>query len=226
MTTKNMYFLATLITFLFSATTASADMFVNLLDMPQQGASKGAAGMMLSSTVDIQTQKGGRDAGDIERQSFVVSASHGLSSSTAVYAGLAHITDADYNGEDVDGNSYFGGAFGQVDFIQGTKLLAFGQYKSFDEEGKVVADITGDEISVGLIGVYDLGSGAKFYIGPEYIFSSDIKIEKEPDIERDKKFGLRVGFSHPMSGNNMSFYGTAGFMNEQSFYLGVSRDFN
>jgi hypothetical protein len=155
-----------------------------------------------------------------------VSASHGLSSTIAVYAGLAHITDGDFNGDDVDGNSYFGGAFGEVDFIQGTKLLAFGQYKSFDEEDKRAGDLTGDEISVGLVGVYDLGSGTKFYIGPEYIFSSDMEVEKNSDVERDKKFGLRVGFSHPISSNNMNFYGTAGFMNEQSFYLGVSRDFN
>jgi len=222
--TNKIIFLTFFISF-FSSTAVNADMFVNLLDMPQKGKTKGGAGMLISSEIEME-RKDNVDVYDAERQSFVVSAMHGMSNNTGVFGGFSYITDGEWN-DDLEGNTYFGGAYGEVDLIQGTKVVAYGQYKSFDEEYNGKLDVSGSEISVGFLGVFNLDSGTNFYIGPNYVFSSKIDVEKySKDYERKKKFGVRLGFNHPMSGKNMNFYGTAGFMNEQSFFLGVSRDFN
>ncbi len=217
------------ILFLFSLVffTANADMFVNLLDSPnRQGAIKANVGFLLSSSVDMERDSGG-DAGKIERQSIVLSGVYGMSSNSGVFGGFAHITDGEWGSDDVEGNSYFGGAYGEVDIIQGTKVLAYGQFKSFDEEDDRAGDLEGSEFTAGLLGVFKQSSGISFYAGPEYVISSKIdqELRGASDIERENKFGLRAGFNYPMSGKDMSFYGTAGLMNEESFFLGVSKDF-
>ncbi len=208
------------------STTASAEMFINLLDLPQKGATKGAAGMLISSEIEMQREDN-VDVQDLERQSFVLSGMHGLSPTSGVFGGFTYITDGEWgSGDELEGNSYFGGGYGEVDFIQGTKMLAYGQYKNFDEEYEGNKDVSGSEINVGLIGIFKQGSGVSFYIGPDYVVSTDIDVEKySKDYERQKKFGIRAGFNYPMQGNSMNFYGTAGFMNEQAFFLGVSKDF-
>ena len=212
--------------FSFLSSFANADLFVNLLDSPNRsGATKANVGMLISSSVDLETDSG-RDVGDIERQSVVISGVYGMSSNSGIYGGIAHIIDGEWNDDDVEGNSYFGGAYGEVDIIQGTKVLAYGQYKSFDEEDDRGGDLEGSEFTVGLVGVFKQPSGISYYFGPEYVVSSDIDQENglTNDFEREKKFGLHAGFNYPMSGSDMSFYGIAGFMNEQSFFLGVSKD--
>lgn len=221
-----MHFLKLLLLSSLLSTTATADMFVNLLDVPHQGSTKGMAGMLISSEIEMEREDN-IDVSDLERQSFVLSGIHGLSNSSGVFGGFTYITDGEWSTGDMEGNSYFGGGYSEVDLIQGTKVLAYGQYKSFDEEYEGNKDVSGSEINVGLIGVFKQGSGLSFYLGPDYVVSTNIDVEKySKDYERQKKFGIRAGFNYPMSGNNMSFYGTAGFMNEQSFFLGVSRDFN
>jgi len=213
--------------FSFLSSFANADMFVNFLDLPQKGTTKGAAGMLISSEIEMQRDNN-RNVADLERQSVVLSGIHGMSNNSGVFGGLAHITDGEWGSGDMEGNSYFGGAYGEVDLIQGTKVLAYGQYKSFDEEfdnGNNNEDVSGSEINVGLIGIFKQESGVSFYLGPDYVVSTDIEDDDNDVYERQKKFGIRAGFNYPMQGKSMNFYGTAGFMNEQSFFLGVSKDF-